>query len=71
MGKFKNYMYAFVQSQIKYWEERRLREKDPVLVALCIGRIEAYYNVLKEIEQVQNIAEYCSNDVIATEKEEN
>lgn len=57
MGKFKHYMCAFVQSQITYWEERRQKEKDPVLVALCIGRIEAYYNVLKEMEETQKIVE--------------
>lgn len=70
MENFQSYMHGYVKSQIKYWKERRQREEDPVLFNYCTGRILAYCNVLKEMEQVQNIAEYCSNDVIATEKEE-
>lgn len=57
----KYYIYGYVKSQIEYWEKRRLKEKDPVLVALCIGRIEAYNNVLKEMEEIQNIAEKEEN----------
>ena len=58
MKNFQSYMHGYIMSQIKYWEERRPKEKDPVLVALCIGRIQAYYDILKEMEETQNIAEY-------------
>ncbi|MBR3117697.1 MAG: hypothetical protein IKF29_00505 [Oceanobacillus sp.] len=66
MENFQSYMHGYITSQIKYWEERRKGKEDPVLVALYIGRIQAYYDVLKEMEEIQNIAEYCRNDVIAT-----
>ena len=49
MENFQSYMHGYVMSQIKYWEEKRLKEKDLVLVSLCIGRIQAYYDILKEI----------------------